>query len=168
MNDHLEDIGDLGDENPLLLVEDIARTNDWHVERRSDDEVVVEIPAHWCTYLVYFTWREDAEALHIACCYDLFVPEPLRPRIYELLAKCNEQLWLGHFGLWLDENMPLFRHTLLFGGDVPPMVEQFEELIDIAISECERYFPAFNFVLGQGKTPDEALTHSMLEPVGQA
>jgi hypothetical protein len=48
------------------------------------------------------------------------------------------------------------------------MVEQFEELIDIAISECERFFPAFNFVLGQGKTPDEALTHSMLEPVGQA
>jgi hypothetical protein len=117
---------------------------------------------------VYFTWRDDAEALHIACCFDLFVPDPIRPRIYELLAKCNEQLWIGHFGLWLDENMPLFRHTLLFGGDVPPATEQFEELIEIAISECERFFPAFNFVLGEGKSPDEALASSMLEPVGQA
>jgi hypothetical protein len=57
---------------------------------------------------------------------------------------------------------------LLFGGDVPPATEQFEELIEIAISECERFFPAFNFVLAEGKSPDEALASSMLEPVGQA
>ncbi|AUG55148.1 hypothetical protein CSC3H3_15540 [Thalassospira marina] len=164
----MQDNGEIDDDNPLLLVEDIAQTNQWNLERRSADEIVVEIPGHWCTYLVYFTWRDDAEALHIACCFDLFVPDPVRPRIYELLAKCNEQLWIGHFGLWLDENMPLFRHTLLFGGDVPPATEQFEELIEIAISECERFFPAFNFVLGQGKSPDEALASSMLEPVGQA
>ncbi|MEQ5776643.1 YbjN domain-containing protein [Thalassospira sp. NFXS8] len=164
----MQDNGEIDDDNPLLLVEDIAQTNQWNLERRSADEIVVEIPGHWCTYLVYFTWRDDAEALHIACCFDLFVPDPIRPRIYELLAKCNEQLWIGHFGLWLDENMPLFRHTLLFGGDVPPATEQFEELIEIAISECERFFPAFNFVLGEGKSPDEALASSMLEPVGQA
>ncbi|WP_246832830.1 MULTISPECIES: YbjN domain-containing protein [unclassified Thalassospira] len=168
MNDLMQDNGEIDDDNPLLLVEDIAQTNQWNLERRSADEIVVEIPGHWCTYLVYFTWRDDAEALHIACCFDLFVPDPIRPRIYELLAKCNEQLWIGHFGLWLDENMPLFRHTLLFGGDVPPATEQFEELIEIAISECERFFPAFNFVLGEGKSPDEALASSMLEPVGQA
>lgn len=168
MNDLMQDNGEIDDDNPLLLVEDIAQTNQWNLERRSADEIVVEIPGHWCTYLVYFTWRDDAEALHIACCFDLFVPDPVRPRVYELLAKCNEQLWIGHFGLWLDENMPLFRHTLLFGGDVPPATEQFEELIEIAISECERFFPAFNFVLGQGKSPDEALASSMLEPVGQA
>ncbi|RCK44733.1 hypothetical protein TH25_18875 [Thalassospira profundimaris] len=164
----MQDNGEMDDDNPLLLVEDIAQTNQWNLERRSADEIVVEIPGHWCTYLVYFTWRDDAEALHIACCFDLFVPDPVRPRIYELLAKCNEQLWIGHFGLWLDENMPLFRHTLLFGGDVPPATEQFEELIEIAISECERFFPAFNFVLGHGKSPDEALANAMLEPVGQA
>ncbi|WP_339776490.1 YbjN domain-containing protein [uncultured Thalassospira sp.] len=168
MNDLMQDNGEIDDDNPLLLVEDIAQTNQWNLERRSADEIVVEIPGHWCTYLVYFTWRDDAEALHIACCFDLFVPDPIRPRVYELLAKCNEQLWIGHFGLWLDENMPLFRHTLLFGGDVPPATEQFEELIEIAISECERFFPAFNFVLAEGKSPDEALASSMLEPVGQA
>jgi len=37
MNDQMEDIDDLGDENPLLLVEDIARTNQWRLERRSTD-----------------------------------------------------------------------------------------------------------------------------------
>ena len=57
------------------------------------------------------------------------------------------------------------------GPELPPLPEgdlPVEELIDIAISECERFFPAFNFVLGQGKSPDEALTHAMLEPAGQA
>ena len=39
MNDQPDDIGDLDDENPLILIEDIARTNQWQIERRSTDEL---------------------------------------------------------------------------------------------------------------------------------
>jgi hypothetical protein len=41
-------------------------------------------------------------------------------------------------------------------------------MVDIAITECERFFPAFQFVLTGGKTPDEALTAAMLECAGEA
>jgi hypothetical protein len=41
-------------------------------------------------------------------------------------------------------------------------------MVDIAITECERFYPAFQFVLWGGKTPAEALTASMLECVGEA
>ena len=41
-------------------------------------------------------------------------------------------------------------------------------MVDIAITECERFFPAFQFVLWGGKTPQEALAAAMLECVGEA
>ena len=41
-------------------------------------------------------------------------------------------------------------------------------MVDIAITECERFFPAFQFVLWGGKPPAEALAAAMLECVGEA
>ena len=33
--------------------------------------------------------------------------------MHELLALINEKMWLGHFGMWEDEGLPMFRHALL-------------------------------------------------------
>jgi hypothetical protein len=52
------------------------------------------------------------------------------------------------------------------GGN--PSIEPLEDLVDIALNECERFFPAFQFVLWGGKSPREALDAAMLEPVGEA
>jgi hypothetical protein len=41
-------------------------------------------------------------------------------------------------------------------------------MIDIAITECERFFPAFQLVLWGGKSPAEALQMAMLDCVGEA
>jgi hypothetical protein len=41
-------------------------------------------------------------------------------------------------------------------------------MVDIAITECERFFPAFQFVLWGGKKPAEALAAAMLECAGEA
>lgn len=41
-------------------------------------------------------------------------------------------------------------------------------MVDIAISGCERFSPAFRFVLWGGKPPDEAWQTAMLDCVGEA
>ena len=43
--------------------------------------------------------------------------------------------------------------------EVPPgaSAESLEDMIDIALTECERFYPAFQFVLWGGKSPAEAL-----------
>jgi hypothetical protein len=46
--------------------------------------------------------------------------------------------------------------------------EQLEDLIDIAIAECERFFPAFQSLVWSNKTAEDALTSSMFETVGEA
>jgi hypothetical protein len=46
--------------------------------------------------------------------------------------------------------------------------EQVEDLVDIALSECERFYPAFQLVLWGGKKPADAMAAAMIDPVGEA
>ena len=44
----------------------------------------------------------------------------------------------------------------------------FEDLLDIAVEACERFFPAFQFVIWAGKTAREAIDAAMFETAGEA
>ena len=48
--------------------------------------------------------------------------------------------------------MPVYRHAVLLRGAPGASAESLEDMIDIAITECERFFPAFQFVLWGGKS----------------
>jgi hypothetical protein len=53
-------------------------------------------------------------------------------------------------------------------GSLGASDEQVEDLVDAALTECERFYPAFQFVVWGGKAPAEALTAAMIDPVGEA
>ncbi len=154
--------------NPLELVEQFVTANDWPFDRRSDDEMAVEVPGRWCDYSLYFAWREDIGALHFTCALDMKVQHAKKPQLHELLAAVNERLWLGHFGLWAEEGVPMFRHAILLRGLGGASMEQIEDLVDIAISECERFYPAFQFVIWGGKSANDAISAALLDTVGEA
>ena len=154
--------------NPLDIVEQIVTANDWVFDRRTDEEMAAEAPGQWCDYGLYFNWSHEISAMHFTCTFDLKVPEKRRAALYELLALANERLWIGHFGMNCDDGMPVFRHSVLLRGAPGASAESLEDMVDIAITECERFFPAFQFVLWGGKTPEEALAAAMLECVGEA
>ena len=80
----------------------------------------------------------------------------------------NEKLWLGHFDLWADEGMLMFRHALIFSGGARTTVEQIEDLVEISLKECEKFYPALHFVMWGGKSPSEAIASAMLETQGEA
>ena len=154
--------------NPLDAVERIIAANDWAFERRSDAEMAAEAPGKWCDYGLYFSWSREISAMHFTCTFDLKVPAPRRGALFELLALANERLWIGHFGMDSDDGMPLFRHAMLLRGGQGASAESLEDMVDIAITECERFYPAFQFVLWGGKSPAEAMAAAMLECVGEA
>ena len=154
--------------NPLDLLEEIVGANDWPHERSSGDELAVEINGRWCDYRLYFLWQEEMGALHFSCLFETRVGSERRDAIYHLLALVNEKLWLGHFDLSSDDGTPMFRHTLLLRGAGAASVEQLEDLVDVAVSESDRYYPAFQFVLWGGKTARDALDAALIEVVGEA
>ena len=154
--------------NPLDVMEQIVIANDWIFDRRNDSEMAAEAPGKWCDFRLYFSWSHEISAMHFTCAFELKVPEKQRAALYELLALANEKLWIGHFGMDSEDGMPVFRHSVLLRGAPGASAESLEDMVDIAITECERFFPAFQFVLWGGKPPAEALAAAMLEGAGEA
>ncbi len=154
--------------NPLDLLEELIRANDWSFERFSDSELMVDIVGHWCNHHLFFVWQEDLAAIFFSCHFDHKVPASKRAAVHELLAAVNENLWLGHFDLLSEDGMPLFRHTIPLRGARGASVEQLEDLLDAAVVECERFYPALQLVLWGGRSVSEALTKVNMETLGEA
>jgi hypothetical protein len=153
--------------NPVDMVEHIATIHDWTFERSAPDELTLSVAGSWCDYHISLTWRDDLEALHLACAFDFKASRARLAEIYRLLALINEQLWLGHFDLWKDDGLLLYRHGLLLTG-AETQAAQCEALLRAALEACERYYQSFQFVLWAGKSAEEALAATMIETQGQA
>src|SRR6202035_5862327 len=154
--------------NPVDVVEHMATTHDWSFARASEDEVTLVVAAKWTDSQVSFTWMGDIEALHLACAFELKVPLARRNEVVELVAKVNEQLWVGHFDLWVNDGLVMFRHALLLTGGMAASSPQCESALGTALDACERYFQAFQFVVWAGKSATEALDAILFETSGEA
>jgi len=154
--------------NPLDIIEEIVVANEWLFERNTNDELIVELSGRWCHYRLFFVWQREISALQFSCQFDLKVPPTRKTVVHELLAVMNGKMWLGHFEICPEDGTPMFRHTLLLRGARGTAVETLEDLVEIALTESERFYPAFQFVIWGGKQPLEALNSAMIETVGHA
>jgi hypothetical protein len=154
--------------NPLAAVEDIAADNNWSFERSGEDEVTIVSKGDWTDYQLSFTWMGEIEALHLACAFDIKVPENRTLEIMRLLSLINEQMLFGHFDLWEQEGAIMFRQSLLLAGGVEPSSQQVEVLLSSALEACECYFQAFQFVVWSGTSAKEALAGVLFETFGTA
>ena len=141
----LIDISEQRRSNPVDVVEHLAAVKEWAFDRAGADEIAISMSGRWTDYHLSFTWMDDIEALHFACAFDLKVPEPRRSHVLELIALINEQLWVGHFDMWVKDGVVMFRHALLLAGGVEFAGRQFEALLDAALDTCERSYQAIQF-----------------------
>ena len=155
-------------EHPLDIVERFASMRDWSFDRAGADEMQVSVSGRWAEYHLNFTWIDNVEALHVACAFDLKVPDRRRGEVLQLISLANEQLWVGHFDFWSSEEVIMFRHALLLAGGAEPTHGQCEILLKTAVEACERYFQAFQFVLWAGKNAREAIEGVLFVTEGEA
>ena len=154
--------------NPVDVVERVAAGNEWVFERAGDDEITISINGRWTSYQAAFTWMDDIESLHLACAFDLKVPERRRTEVMALIGQVNEQMWVGHFDLWSQDGVVMFRHALVLAGGVEASGRQCEVVLDAAIEACERYYQAFQFVVWAGTGAREAMDAAVFETAGEA
>jgi hypothetical protein len=157
---------------PIELIEQIVTAHDWPYDRRNDDEMTVFVAGNWSEYSLHFAWNQNAAdafgGLQFVCAFDGRVPDGSHAGMYKLLALINAQMWLGHFDIAPEESLLMYRHGVLLPDRVGATAEQCENLIEIALTECDRYYQAFQFVLWGGKTPEEAMASALFETVGEA
>lgn len=155
-------------DNPLDLVEEVAQARDWYFDRASHEELAIRTAGRWCDYITSVVWITDVEAMHVACVLDVRVPDNRRREVADLLTIINDQMWLGHFQMAAEDGLPSFRHTLPLRGNSGPSVEQIEDVIDAGLTECERFYPAFQLVIWGNQSAAEAASASLFDTQGEA
>jgi len=53
----------LGD--PIELVTRFVTNQDWLLQRRAENAVLVEVPGKWCDYQLAVTWQHNEEAMQV-------------------------------------------------------------------------------------------------------
>ncbi len=155
-------------EHPVDVVERLASLKDWSFDRDDPDEISICVAGAWTDYNVAFTWLPQCEALHLACAFDLKVPDRRRAETACLVGKINEQLWVGHFDVWSRDGVVMFRHAMLLAGGAQASDAQCEAVMANALEACERYYQSFQFVVWAGKSTAEALEGAMFHTSGEA
>lgn len=155
-------------DHPLDVVERVALSNNWSFERAVEDEIVLVISGDRTNYQASFAWINDIELLHMACAFEMKVPKQRLLEVQQLIVGINEQLWIGHFDVWTQHGMVMFRHALLLAGGASISGPQCEVALGSALDTCERYYPAFQFVVWADKSAREAMDAVMFETCGEA
>ena len=163
----IESFVETGD-NPLAVVESMALRNDWSFERSVEDEIAIAVAGRCANYQISFTWMDAIKVLHLACAFEVKIPQSRLREIQQLIATINEQMWIGHFEVWSQNGTVMFRHSLLLDGGVSTSDRQCEAVLGRALDACEQYYPAFQFVIWAGKSAREAMDAVMFVTSGEA
>ena len=154
--------------NPVDMIEVVAASNDWTFERSGEDEIAMTVEGRWADYHISFSWMEEFEALHLACAFDIKVTDTRVNEVIRLLSHVNGQVLMGHFDLWRQEDVVIFRQSLLLAGGAEPTSQQVEVLLSSALEACETYYQAFQFVVWSGMDAKSAMEAVLFETVGEA
>lgn len=164
----IEQVTKQGDNRGIEVLERLAEQHGWFLERKSSDELVMESVGTWCTYALHFSWNAHYQTLHMTCALDMHLPRDKKAELNELICSINEKLWIGHFSTSGESAVPFYRHTLMMRGPIESKMADVEEIIEIALGECDRFYPAFQFVAFGNHPVKDALDAAMIECVGQA
>lgn len=129
--------------NPLDSVEEVLHGNEWVYDRPTDSEIVVQASSQRSHYRMTFLWQEEYNAMQFFCEMDEVIPKKRMEMAGRTLRKINERLWLGHFDLPAQTRTPVFRYTCLFRGAQTSGIEHVEDIVEIAMAECERFHNVF-------------------------
>lgn len=160
--------------NPLDGVEEIMVNNDWVFDRLADDEMTVTISSEQGHHTLRFLWQEEFSAMQVCCMPDITIAPSKRDIAAQTLQSINAGLWLGHFDLQRDakggsDMIICFRHTSLFRGNVESSgVEHMEDVIDIAVAECERYYMTLELLAKTDSHDNKTMTLAMMETAGES
>ena len=156
------------DAAPVDMLAALFEAHGWSCEYNGDDEISAEIPGSWTTYQVRGVWRAEDRVLQLLCLPEVRVPDTKARAAQELLSLVNEQLWLGHFEIWSQGGVLLFRHAMLLGDDGLLSLGMAQAAVDNAVAECDRFYPAFQFVLWGDKSPRDAMASALVDAAGEA
>lgn len=149
--------------NPLDVFERIALAEHYDFERVNDQEIHLSVPGHWTDHDISLTWNASTESVQLFLIFEGRIPGGRTDDICRLMSLINERLAAGHFDFW-NKNMALvYRNALSLRGGATLRTEQALDLVALALDAAERGYPASQYVIWAGKSPEDALTAALVD-----
>lgn len=157
------------DNNPLDMIEDVAASKGWKITEQAEDYIGLTVKGEKADYTVFVEWQDEFSALLFSCAMPIEMTEANYETAARTLERVNQNIWLGHFDLTYKGNMPTFRHTMLFRM-IPSgiAIDIVQDLFEIAIAECNRFFSTFQLVQAGDVRVEDNLSAAVFETVGEA
>ncbi len=160
---HLQD-----DIHPIDIVENLASYHDWDFDRIADDQIAMAVEGQWRTYSLTLAWSDYDETLRLVCSFEMEPPEAKVAKLYELINLMNDQCWAGAFNYWREHKLMLYRYGLVLSGGQMATPEQVDAIVQAAVSNCERYYPAIQLMVWGERPAAEAMQVAIAEAYGRA
>lgn len=154
--------------NPIDTLEAIARENKWPLEKMSDDEASLECVGRWGQFMMYFAWDEEFQSLEFSCVSSLTVPADKESAVKDMLYHINNKVWLGHFCVNEAERSLMFRYNSLMRGYNMNGQEHLEDLIELAMAEIDRFYPALKAAVHERKVANDIMVMMLADSAGEA
>ncbi|WP_282094293.1 YbjN domain-containing protein [Epibacterium ulvae] len=154
--------------HPIDVVEHLAAGHDWEFDRIAEDQIAMAIEGQWRTYSLTLAWSDPEETLRLVCSFEMDPPQNRMSELYELINKMNDECWTGSFTYWPEHKLMLYRYGLLLTGGLFAGSQQIDKLLNIAVSNCERFYPAIQMNVWGEQTPTKAMQVAIAEGYGRA
>ncbi|MBY0538071.1 YbjN domain-containing protein [Patescibacteria group bacterium] len=161
-------VPDNSDLHPIDIAEDLAENSGWEFDRMTDDQIALAVEGVWQVYSITVAWNPADETLRFICTYEIEAPVNRQAPFYDLLNRCNDQLWTGAFAHWVEQKLMVWRYGLLLVGTDGASKQQIDAMIKNAVAACERFYPAFQLVNWSEASPEDALKVAMTKSYGRA
>ena len=147
--------------NPIDLFERICVAEHYDYERMGASEVHISLPGRWGGHNLTLRWDAAAEHLQIFLVLESRSPNGRTDTICRLMSLLNERLTAGHFDYWDRSSSMVYRHNISLCGGAKLSVEQAMDSLATAIKAAECGFPASQYVIWAGETPESALDKAL-------
>lgn len=155
--------------NPLEWVEDVLNDHNWVYSRMTNEELIVDIAGKACNYRLLFVWQDHMNALQICCQYEMEISANNMAMAASALMDMNAALWMGHFELTKESNAPCYRYSCLLRDQSSKSgYEHIEDLVDIALTQCERFQTVFALLSQENGMDSQSLSFAMMETAGES
>ena len=156
------------DLDPIDMVENLAEYNDWEFDRVAEDQIAMAVKGRWRSYSLTLAWAPCDETLRLIATFEMEPPAHRLPALYEVLSEANDNCWLGAFTYWAEPKLKVYRYALTLTGGQIATAQQIDRMIDAAVRNSERFYPAFQLVCWGDRTPSDAMQVAIAEAYGTA
>lgn len=149
--------------NPIDTFQRIAVAEGYRYEREGPNDLHIDMTGLHCDHDLSLNWNPGEEGLALFILFDGRIPGGRTNEICRLMSLLNERLVAGHFDYFERTGSLIYRHALSLKGGAALSTDQALDVMSQALDAAERGYPAAQYVVWAGKSPEDALAEALVD-----